>query len=452
MRTVWKALLVVVVLGVVAVAALYAWAVHDDRTASIATPERLAADPATIERGRYLVTAGDCVACHSAPKGQPFAGGLALDSPVGQIYSSNITPDRKNGIGEYSLDDFDRAMRHGIAKRGDTIYPAMPYPSFAHMSADDIAAMYAYLIHEVQPVDSPNHDTKIRWPLSARWPLAIWRKLFAPDPTVLAADSGRYPNPEVARGAYLVQGAGHCGSCHTPRAITLQEEALDDRSTQYLSGGAQIDGWVSVDLRGDAADGLGNWSAADIVATLKTGRNPTHAVIGSAMSDVVFHSTQYLTDADLTAIAAYLKTLPGTTKTLAAVSYTPSDDTAKALVAGVDASRGAELFVDNCEACHRGDGLGQTNVIPAIAGNSSVLSPDAASLIRLVLAGSELPATQTAPSALGMPPFGWRLSDAEAAELVTYVRNSWGNRAPAVRVNDVAKVRATLKQEDIATQ
>ena len=444
MRTVRKSLLVLVVIGLAVLASLYAWAMHDTPKPSIATPERLVADAAAIERGRYLVAAGDCVACHTAPKGQPFAGGLALDSPVGQIYSSNITPDRKNGIGDYTLDDFDRALRHGIAKRGDTLYPAMPYPSYAHMTPDDIAAMYAYLMHDVAAVDAPNHDTRIRWPLSARWPLAIWRKLYAPDPAVVAA-AGRYPDAAVARGAYLVQGPGHCGSCHTPRAVTLQEKALDDGSPDYLAGGAQIDGWVSVNLRGDAGDGLGGWSPDDIVATLKTGRNPTRAVIGTAMTDVVYHSTQYLTDADLGAIAGYLKSLPGTKND--GIAYVASDETAKALKAGINATRGAELYVDNCAACHATDGLGRRMALPAIAGNSSVLSPDAASIIRLVLNGSELPSLPAAPSPLGMPAFGWRLSDAEAAELVTFVRTSWGNRAPAVKAGDVAKVRAALAAE-----
>ena len=450
MRRLGRILLVVLVLGIVAVAALYAWAEHGTTIASIATPERLHTDAASIERGRYLATAGDCIACHSVAKGPAFAGGLALDSPVGQIYSSNITPDRETGIGDYTLDDFDRVMRHGIAKRGDSIYPAMPFPSYAHMTADDIAAMYAYFMHGVEPVHSPNHDTKIRWPLSARWPLAIWRKLFAPDPVVLAADGNRYPDPHIARGAYLVEGPGHCGSCHTPRAVTLQEKALDDSSPAYLAGGSVIDGWVSVNLRGNAADGLGAWSADDIVASLKTGRNATHAVIGTAMSDVVYHSTQYLTDDDLASIAAYLKSLPATPGD--AITYVADATTATALKAGINGSRGAELYVDSCAACHATSGLGRSPALPAIAGNSSVLSQDPTSMIRLILVGSELPSTAQAPSALGMPAFGWRFSDAEAAALLTFVRSSWGNHAPAVTAAQVAKVRASVKEDDVAQQ
>ncbi len=345
MRRALRALVIVVALCAFAIAALYAYARKEPTIPSITTPARLVADPAAIERGRYLVTAGDCIACHSIAKGQPFAGGLALDSPIGEIYSTNITPDKETGIGDYTLDDFDRVMRHGIARRGDTVYPAMPYPSYAHLSADDVAAMYAYLMHAVEPVRSPNHDTQIRWPLSARWPLAIWRKLFAPDVALLAADTDRYPDEQVRRGAYLVQGPGHCGSCHTPRALTLQEKALDDRSSAYLAGGERIDGWVSVNLRGDAADGLGAWSVEDIVATLKTGRNPTRAVIGTAMSDVVYHSTQHLSDGDLTAIAAYLKTLPAGKNDQ--VAYVADGRTADQLRNGVNPNRGAELYVDS---------------------------------------------------------------------------------------------------------
>lgn len=438
----------VILVALLVVGGLYAYAEHDVAIPSIATQARLDASPATIERGRYLVTSADCIACHTMPKGKPFAGGLALDSPVGQIYSTNITPDRKNGIGDYTLDDFDHALRHGIAKRGDTLYPAMPFPSYAHMTPDDIAAMYAYLMHDVEPVDSPNHDTKIRWPLSARWPLAIWRKLFGPAPAVPATDRERYADPRIARGAYLVQGPGHCGSCHTPRAVTMQEKALDDTSPLYLSGGMRVDGWVPVNLRG-SADGLGSWSVDDIVASLKTGRNATHAVIGSAMSDVVFHSLQYLSDDDLGAIAVYLKSLPGDA---GGPSYVADPRTANELRNGINPTRGAELYVDNCAACHATSGLGRTHALPAIAGNSSVLTKDPGSMIRLILAGSELPATAEAPSALGMPAFGWRLSDAETAELLSFVRNSWGNHAPAVSAAQVRRIRAALEAEDTPQQ
>jgi mono/diheme cytochrome c family protein len=246
----------------------------------------------------------------------------------------------------------------------------------------------------------------------------------------------------VARGAYLVQGAGHCGTCHTPRAITLQEKALDDHSAAFLAGGQRIGGWVAVNLRGDAADGLGSWSKEDIVATLRTARNADHAVIGEPMNEVVVHSTQHLTDADQVAIASYLKTLAPTLGDHAAFVANPA--TAAALAAGHETSRGAELYDDNCAACHRSDGAGSRSALPAIAATPTVLSADANSLIRLILAGSSLPGTANAPSALGMPGFAWRLSNTEAAELLTFIRSNWGNSAAAVAASDVARVRATL--------
>src|ERR1700722_11116563 len=234
----------------------------------------------SIERGRSLAVAADCTACHTARGGEPFAGGLAIDSPLGAIYSTNITPDHASGIGNFTLDDFDRALRHGIDDEGVTLYPAMPYPAYARMSDEDIAALYDYFMHGVAPVTIHAHAGGIPWPLSIRWPVAIWRKLFAPSPDAPPFDASRYTNPEVARGAYLVQGPGHCGTCHTPRAITLQEKALDTSSNAYLAGGQKIGGWVAVNLRGNAADGLGNWSKEDIVETLRTARNSGQAIIG----------------------------------------------------------------------------------------------------------------------------------------------------------------------------
>ena len=266
-------------------------------------------DAASIERGRYLAVAADCTACHTAPGGKPFAGGLAIDSPLGAIYGTNITPDRASGIGNFTLDDFDRAVRHGIDDEGVTLYPAMPYPSYAFMSDEDIAALYDYVMHAVAPVSSGAHANGIPWPLSIRWPVAIWRKLFAPAPDAPPFDASRYADPVVARGAYLVEGPGHCGTCHTPRAVTLQEKALDDSSKSYLAGGQRIGGWTAVNLRGNPADGLGDWSKEDIVETLRTARNSGQAVIGAPMNDVIVHSTQNLSDTDLRAIASYLKTL-----------------------------------------------------------------------------------------------------------------------------------------------
>ena len=442
-----KFLLSLVALAVVVFVALLVFAFWPTTTPTLAAVKD-ADQAALIEKGRYLADAGDCTACHTAKGGKPFAGGLPIASPIGTLYSSNITPDKASGIGSYSLEDFDRAVRHGIAANGSSLYPAMPYPAYARIRDDDMRALYAYFMHGVAPVYAENRANDVPWPLSMRWPLAIWRKVFAPAPQAVAFDASRYQDPQIARGAYLVQGLGHCGSCHTPRALTLQEKALDESGEAFLSGGPVIDGWLAVNLRGNPADGLGSWTQDDIVATLRSARSATHAVLGGAMGDVVVHSTQHLDDADLQAVAAYLKSLPPTKDQVSSFKADPV--TARALAAGQEGSRGAELYVDNCAACHRTNGQGEERVFPKIAGNSSVLSQDPVSMIRLVLAGSKLPGTTTAPSELGMPGFAWRLSDEEVAQLLTFIRSSWGNQAPAVNAGQVAKLRATLPQESPA--
>ncbi|AFJ48112.1 c-type cytochrome [Shimwellia blattae] len=392
-----------------------------------------------IKRGEYLARAGDCVACHTnGAKGQPFAGGLAMATPIGTIYSTNITPDKTHGIGSYTFEEFDDAVRRGVRKDGSTLYPAMPFPSFARITEPDMRAMYAYFMHGVQPVAEANKDTDIPWPLSMRWPLAIWRGLFAPDPADFVSNASA--DPVLERGRYLVEGLGHCGACHTPRSITMQEKALSEQDgDDYLSGSsAPIDGWVASSLRGENRDGLGTWSEAEVAEFLKTGRNDKGVVFGG-MSDVVEHSLQYLSDDDITAIARYLKSLPpkGGKQSPAPVA----DDTAQQLWKGNDSKTGAALYVDNCAACHRTDGVGYKRAFPALKGNPVVQTEDPTSLIHIILTGNTTPAVNGAVSNLTMPSFGWRLNDQQVADVANFVRSSWGNKAPAVSASDVAKVR-----------
>jgi mono/diheme cytochrome c family protein len=400
-------------------------------------------NPDLISKGEYLSRAGDCVACHTAKGGKPYAGGLPMATPIGTVYSTNITPDPATGIGNFSLEDFDKAVRHGIAKDGYTLYPAMPYPSYAKVTDEDIKALYAYFMKGVEPVAQSNRETDIPWPLSMRWPLSIWRTLFAPE-VAATPTSGEIEDAQLERGAYLVQGLGHCGSCHTPRALTLQEKALDDSDPAYLSGGQVIDGWVAINLRGNTGDGLGTWSEEDIIETLKNGRNDHFSSIG-AMNDVIQHSGQHFTDTDLLAIAQYLKSLPATED--AAELFKASDETATTLRAGGQPNRGSELYVDNCAACHRTDGQGASGVFPRLAGNPSVLSGDPSSMIRVILNGSRLPSTKQAPSDLVMPDFGWRLSDEETAQLASFIRTSWGNKAAEVSTSDVRAIRKAISEE-----
>jgi len=396
-----------------------------------------AATPALIARGAYVAKVADCAACHTASGGKPFAGGLAIASPVGTIYSTNITPDRDTGIGAYSYGEFERAVRRGVERHGYTLYPAMPYPSYARISDADLAALYAYFMHDVQPVRRANHAEGIPWPLSMRWPLAYWRGLFAPRVPASVPAPGDDP---MARGAYLVEGPGHCGACHTPRAATLQEKALSDGDGPlYLSGGIN-DNWVAPSLRGDAASGLGSMGEGEVATLLKTGRTDRSAIFGG-MTDVVAHSTQYMSDADLEAVARYLKSL-APRRQEAAVKYDAA--THQALFAGKVAATGAQLYLDNCAACHRTDGQGYTQVFPALAGNPVVNGGDPTSLIHLVLAGGTMPGAQTAPTQFTMPPFDRRLSDQEVADVLSFVRASWGNRAAAVSTAQVRKLRGAV--------
>uniref|UniRef100_E1TJN2 Gluconate 2-dehydrogenase (Acceptor) n=1 Tax=Burkholderia sp. (strain CCGE1003) TaxID=640512 RepID=E1TJN2_BURSG len=402
-----------------------------------ATAAPVTADAQLIEKGRYLAAAGDCVACHTAKGGKPFAGGLGIASPIGTIYSTNITPDKATGIGSYTLDDFDRAVRHGIAKNGSTLYPAMPYVSYAKVKPSDVKALYAYFMHGVEPVEQGNRASDIPWPLSMRWPLRFWRMTFAPE---VASDGTALPDSPVARGRYLVEGLAHCSACHTPRGVGLQEKSLTDDGRLFLSGGV-IDHYLAKNLRGDAKDGLGTWSEADIVAFLKSGRTAHSAAFGG-MAEVVQNSTQHLSDADLAAIAAYLKTLAPVNPSGTALAANPN--AGHALRAGSDRSNGAMTYVDNCAACHRTSGSGYQSTFPTLALSTVVNTEDPTSLIRIVLQGGEMPWTAAGPTHYAMPDFASRLTDRDIADVLTFVRSSWGNHAPAVTVDQVAKVRKAV--------
>ena len=397
------------------------------------------ADEDLIKKGEYVARLGDCVACHTALNGQKFAGGLAIKTPIGMIYSTNITPDPTYGIGTYTLQEFDEAVRHGIRKDGSTLYPAMPYPAFSRMTQDDVKSLYAYFMHGVQPVAQKNREVGISWPMSMRWPLAIWRTMFAPTPKDFTPAPGT--DPEIARGEYLVTGAGHCGACHTPRGFAMQEKALDAAGgPDFLAGGAPIDNWIAPSLRNDPVVGLGRWSEDDLFQFLKSGRTDHSAVFGG-MADVVGWSTQYFTDSDLHAIAKYLKALPPVPPSRGDYTYDPS--TAQALDSGNTASNpGARVYVEQCAACHRNDGGGVARMFPPLAGNSVVVTDDPTSIAHIIVAGGVLPPTNWAPSAVAMPDYKSILSDQQIADVVNFIRSAWGNKAPAnVTAADVQKLR-----------
>ncbi|WP_019465084.1 c-type cytochrome [Dyella japonica] len=399
------------------------------------TAKAPASTPDQIKQGEYLARVGDCAACHTAPGGQPFAGGLAIGSPIGTIYSTNITPDPESGIGKYSYGEFERAVRRGIDAEGHTLYPAMPYPSYAKVSDQDVQALYAYFMHGVQPVKQDNKAEGITWPLSMRWPLTYWRWLFAPSVTPI--ESAATGDATLARGQYLVEGLGHCGACHTPRSFTLQEKALGpNQGMAYLSGG-ESDHWVAPSLRGELASGLGSVGEEELATLLKSGRSDRSAVFGG-MGDVVEHSTQYMSDPDLAAIAHFLKSLPPARQEQA-LSY--NEATHAALTSGAASAPGAQLYVDNCATCHRTDGHGYAAVFPALAGNPVLNGDNAGSAIRLVLHGGTMPSGRDAPTQFSMPAFRERLNNQQIAEILSFVRSSWGNRGGAVTAQDVARLR-----------
>ncbi|MEO9382582.1 cytochrome c [Chromobacterium phragmitis] len=375
-----------------------------------------------VRRGAYLARVSDCIACHSAPGGKENAGGLPMDTPVGKIYSTNITPDKETGIGDYSYEDFARALRRGVAKEGHSLYPAMPYTSFARINDDDMRDLYAYFMYGVQPVKQANRDSDIPWPLSMRWPLTLWRWMFHDD-SRYQPDAGK--TAEWNRGAYLVQGMAHCGTCHTPRGVAFQEVALSEKKPGYLTG-ALLAGWYAGNLTGDAREGLGGWSADELSQYLQTGRNRHTAAFGP-MAEVVHYSSQHINAADLSAIAVYLKSLPS------AGAADPAP-----------VRTGAALFFENCATCHQANGQGHDKVVPALAGSSAVMARDATSLIRVVLEGGVNARTHHLAWEYSMPGYAQQMSDQEVADVLTYMRQSWGNAASPVAAGDVAKVRGIV--------
>ena len=397
---------------------------------------RPAPDDATIARGEYLAKAGDCAACHDAANHAPFAGGQPVNSPFGPIYASNITPDPVHGIGRYTLQQFADALRRGVSPRSGHLYPAMPYPSFASLNDEDVVALYQYFEYRVQPVANAVPRTRLPFPFNQRWALGLWRMAFA--------RHGRYtPQADRSalwnRGAYLVQGLGHCGACHTPRGPGYNELGYDGNSPAYLTGGNN-DHWSAPNLTGDPASGLGRWSATDIAAFLRNGHN-AHSLVFGAMAPVIGESTQYLTDDDLKAIAIYLKSLPPHRPSGRYVdAAAPRAVTAQTLATGLPERPGAGVYLAFCARCHGADGQGDPGKASALAGSALVLSRDPTSALRIVIEGSE----SQGVSHQKMPGFRGQLTDAEIAQVVSFVRGAWGNAATPISTTEVTRLRHAI--------
>lgn len=374
-----------------------------------------------VERGRYALITGNCQGCHTASGEEPFAGGRGLETPFGTIYTPNITFDPDTGLGRWSRDDFWRAMHEGIAPDGSLLYPAFPYPHFSKMPRAEVDAIYDYL-STLPRVKKEKPENELPWPLSWRLSLAGWRLLyFEPEPF--------QPNPGKSeawnRGAYLVEGPGHCAGCHTEKNF-----AGADKEDRHLMGG-QLEDWAAPDIRGGEHGGLADWSEDDIVEFLRTGRNAYTAAF-SIMSEVIDYSTQHMVDDDLRAIAIYLKDMAGEERSAPSA---PDEEVMEA---------GAAIYFDNCSACHVSDGSGVPRFFAPLAGSGKVNNEDATTVIRVILEGARAVPTTAYPSPLTMPAFHWKLSDEQVASVATYIRSSWGNRGGAVSAADVAALRERL--------
>jgi alcohol dehydrogenase (quinone), cytochrome c subunit len=421
--------------AVAALVAAMAISVVGDRLAGENTSFIPARDAHQIGRGAYLARLGDCAACHSIPGRPAFSGGLKMETPIGAIYSTNITPDVTFGIGRFTLADFDRALRYGVAD-GHSLYPAMPFTSYYNTKPEDVQALYAYFKYGVAPARVPDRRSDIPFPLSMRWPLTYWRWLFASKPFPFSAPAGY--DADEARGAYFVDGLGHCGECHTPRNAFMQlTAATRSDGPRYLTG-AVIERYFAPSLRSNGAGSLKDWTEEELARFLRTGASSRGIAFGS-MSDVIIHSTQYMTEADARATAHYLKLLDSQDQSGPSFVYDPSSD--RALKRGDANAEGALIYLNNCAACHRPDGLGYERVFPALAGNAVVEARSPDSVVSIILRGSTTPRTSQTPARFTMPAYDWRLSDIEIMQVANFVRSSWGNRGPRVNLQDVENLR-----------
>jgi len=346
---------------------------------------------ATIERGEYLARIGDCVACHTKHGGQAFAGGLALPTPFGTLYSPNITPDSESGIGQYSATTFYDMLHTGRSRTGELLYPAMPFPAYTKVTRADSDAIFAYL-SSLKPVPERNRVNELRFPYSNRSLLFGWRALYFKEGE-FKADPGQ--SEEWNRGAYLTEGLGHCSTCHT------QINALGGSSDAkaYAGGLIPMQNWYAPSLTSNKEAGLGEWSLEDIASLLKDGVSSNGAVYGP-MAAVVHNSLQFLTDADVRAMAVYLKTLPERNE-----ATNPGVERGANNVSASVLAQGHALYADHCAYCHLDSGAGQPPGYPPLARNQSIQMESAVNPIRMVLNGGYPPQTSGNPRPYGMPPF-----------------------------------------------
>ena len=402
------------------------WALNVRDEPDVSGPASAAAPEASeIARGAYLARAGNCMACHTARGGEPYAGGRSIETPFGAVYTSNLTPDAQSGLGNWSAAHFWRAMHNGRSRDGRLLVPAFPYTSFTQITRDDSDALFAYL-RSLPAVFQPNQPHALRFPFDSQAALAVWRALYF-KPGVYKPDATR--NTEWNRGAYLVQGLGHCSACHSARnALGATTGGLD------LAGGLiPMQNWYAPSLTSPHEAGVTDWDRQDIVSLLKDGVSARGSVAGP-MAGVVLGSTQYLTADDLGAMAHYLQKLPPS------AAFSSSADASAP--AGTTSAAGAKLYEQHCAQCHGKGGEGVAHAYPALAGNRAVTMQQTANLVQIILNGGYAPATEGNPRPYGMPPFVLVLSDTDIAAVLTHLRQSWGNQAGSVTALDVNRIRA----------
>ena len=407
------------------------WAAGRDREGGEAPPPATAANPDPVQHGRELVALADCKSCHTARGGAAFAGGRAIPTPFGTFYSPNITSDSKTGLGGWSSTDFWHALHNGYSKDGTLLYPTFPYTNYTKISRRDSDAMFAYL-HTIAPVSQANHPHELAFPYNHRLLLVAWRALFF-RPGVYESQSGH--SAAWNRGAYLVQGVAHCSACHETR------NALGATETKAGPSGGLVLDWYAPSLTSPQEAGVQSWSEPDIVTLLKTGvvaSNTAKATTSGPMAEVVSESLQQASDDELHAMANYLQSLPVTNAPDGNGAANPQDQIPPALLAA-----GKSLYGKNCADCHGDHGEGREPAAPALAGNRAVTMSSAVNPIRMVLFGGYAPGTAGNPRPFGMPPYSLVLSDEEIAEVLLYVRSSWGNAARPARGEEVSVNRGS---------
>ncbi len=382
-----------------------------------------------VTRGQYLARAADCVGCHTAQGGQAWVGARAFKTPFGTIYSTNITPDRETGIGAWSDAEFLRSLKQGVGRRGEHLYPAFPFESYAHMADADGLAIKAYLF-TLKPVRMPTPANAMIFPADQRWLMAVWKALFSREQGFQPV-AGR--SVEWNRGAYLAEALAHCGDCHTQRTLL---QSLDNR--RKFAGGV-ASGWNAYNITSDRLTGVGAWSDDDLVSYLSSGHASGHGTATGPMGDAVDLGLRYLTPGDTKALVTYLRSIPAVAShNLSPTLAGPATSSPKPVVPVIGEARGKRIFEGACVSCHGWDGAGSLTTYATLTGSRSVNDPSAVNVAHVVLAGSR---RRTAQGEVFMPAFGKAYSDAEIAAVANYVTTRFGAQSSKLTANDVRGLR-----------